>query len=167
VATTLEATMHSRITLAAACLLASLAVPGAAQAPGGAPVAQPWFERLEDSQWVRLSGAGIARRQGRVAEHGATELVIISDNQPIRLPATAVDTLWTRGRSTVAGLVVGAILGGALGALAGTEFGEENAGSAKTILSLGGIGAAGGGLLGALIGTAIPRWQRRFPSRRT
>lgn len=155
--------MHSRIALVAVCLLAALAVPAAGQAPGGTPLAQPWFERLEDSQWVRLSGAGNARRQGRVVEHSLTELVVISENQPIRLPATAVDTLWTRGRSTVAGLVVGALLGGALGALAGTEFGEENAGSAKTIVSLGAIGAASGGLLGALVGTAIPRWQRRFP----
>jgi hypothetical protein len=157
--------MHRRTVLVAVCLLAGLAVPAAGQAPGGTPLAQPWFERLQDSQWVRLSGAGIARRQGRVAEHGPTELVVISENQAIRLRATEVDTLWTRGRSTVAGLVVGALLGGALGALAGTEFGEENAGSARLILGLGGIGAASGGLLGALVGTAIPRWQRRFPSK--
>lgn len=155
--------MHSRSAIVTLCLLAGLPFPGAAQAPAGTPVAPPWFEQLEDSQWVRLSGAGIARRQGRVAERSATELVVISENQPIRLPTTAVDTIWTRGRSTVAGLVAGALLGGALGALAGTEFGEENAGSASTILALGGIGAASGGLLGALIGTAIPRWQRRFP----
>ena len=151
-----------RFTLAL-CLLAALPAPGEAQDSSNAPLRQPVFAQLKDSQWVRLAEADIGRRQGRLLTLSATEIVLTSDPAPLRLPATAIDTVWTRGRSTVAGLVVGAILGGALGALAGTSLGEENAGSAGLILGLGGLGLAGGGAVGAAIGTAIPRWQRRFP----
>jgi cyanophycinase-like exopeptidase len=74
-----------------------------------------------------------------------------------------VDTLWTRGHSTLAGTIAGAVILGALGAVAGTSLGEENAGSAQTVLGGAGLGALVGGVLGALIGSATPRWQRRFP----
>jgi hypothetical protein len=154
--------MHSRKCTIAVCLLAMLATAGHAQGPV-TPVHNPVFERLEDSQWIRLAGPDIGRRQGRVAEHSATEIVLTSDAQPLRLPATAVDTVWTRGRSTVAGLIVGAIVFGALGAVAGTALGEENAGSGRNVLSLAGMGAVGGAAFGGAVGSLIPRWQRQFP----
>ena len=154
--------MHTRECTIAVSLFAALAGAGHAQGPV-TPVHHPVFERLKDSQWIRLAGPDIGRRQGRVAEHSATEVVLTSDAQPLRLPATAVDTVWTRGRSTVAGLIVGAIVFGALGAVAGTSLGEENAGSARMILGFAGTGVAAGGVLGAAVGSLIPRWQRQFP----
>jgi hypothetical protein len=47
--------------------------------------------------------------------------------------------------------------------IAGTTFGEENAGSVRNVLGLGGLGAIGGALLGTVIGAPIGRWHRRFP----
>ena len=144
-------------------LLATLPSSGSAQDHDRRPVRPPVFEQLTDLQWVRLAGPEIGRRQGRVTDHSPTELMLAGEREPLRVPATAVDTLWTRGRSTVAGLIVGAIVVGALGAAAGTSFGEENAGSARNVIGMAGSGALVGALLGAAVGTAIPRWQRRFP----
>jgi hypothetical protein len=144
-------------------LLAALPSPGSAQDYDSRPVRQPVFEQLTDREWVRLAGPEIGRRQGRVTGHSLTELVLAGEAEPLRVPATEVDTLWTRGRSTVAGLVVGALVFGALGVAAGTSLGEENAGSAGNVIGMGGAGALAGALVGAAIGTAIPRWRRRFP----
>lgn len=121
------------------------------------------LQRLTDSQVVRLTAPGFGRRQGFLLKQDTAELVLTTDGQPLRVPAVSIDTLWTRGRSTWAGALVGAILGAGLGALAGNEFGEENAGSARNVLGMAGMGAIGGSLLGAVIGTPIPRWKRRLP----
>lgn len=150
-------------TATALSVLAAFPSLAGAQAPAVPALPPIVFEQLRDSQWVRLAAPGVGRRQGRLLEHNATELVLGSDQQPLRIPATEVDTLWTRGRSTVAGFIVGAVLVGALGAVAGTALGEENAGSAGNVVGGAGLGVIGGGLLGALIGTAIPRWDRRLP----
>jgi hypothetical protein len=144
-------------------LLATLTTLGNAQAPPNPPVRHPGFEQLADEQWIRLAGPEIGRRQGRVTGHTSTELVLATESEPLRLASTSVDTIWTRGRHTVAGLVAGALVFGALGAAAGTALGEENAGSARNVIGMAGAGALGGALLGALIGTAIPRWHRSFP----
>lgn len=147
----------------ACCLLAGLPGPGIAQATDTSPRRQAAFERLGDSQLVRLSAAGVGIRQGRVLEHDASQVVLSSHHQPLRLPATTIDTLWTRGGSARTGAIVGGIIGLGLGVLAGTELGEENAGSAKNVVGMGGIGLMGGALLGAAIGAPIRRWHRRYP----
>jgi hypothetical protein len=155
--------MHRPTTFLTLCLLAGTAQAGQAQASGSIPMRQPTFQHLRDRQWIRVTGAGLTRREGRVAQRSATEIVLATDAEPLRLPATAVDTLWTRGTSTVAGLVVGAFLGAALGAAAGATWGEENAGSARLVLGAGTLGAVSLGVIGAAIGTAIPRWRRQYP----
>jgi hypothetical protein len=134
-----------------------------AQLSGSPTTRHTAFEELKDSQWVRLASPHLGRRQGRLLEHNATGLTLTRESQPLLIPAAAIDTLWTRGRSTTAGAVIGAILVGGLGALAGNGLGEENAGSARMILGTAGLGAIAGGLMGAIIGTAVPRWQRRYP----
>jgi hypothetical protein len=154
--------MRTRGVTVVLCLLATVPAPATAQAPG-APVRHPAFEQLQENRWIRLAGPEIGRRQGRVSGHTPTEVVLAAEPEPLRLPATAVDTVWTRGRHTVAGLIAGAVIFGALGAAAGTELGEENAGSARNVIGMAGVGALGGALLGAAIGTAIPRWHRHFP----
>ncbi len=123
------------------------------------------FETLKDSQWVRLASPELGRHEGRVLGRSSTELVLSSQDQPLRVPAVTVDTLWTRGNSALAGGIVGAVVVGALGAGAGALLGEEDGGrgSAENVLGMAGIGAVGGFLLGAVIGTAIPRWHRRHP----
>ena len=150
-------------TFLACCLLAALPESGIAQAPDTSPRRQAAFERLRDSQLVRLSAPSVGIRQGRVLEHDPSQLVLSSDPQPLRVPATTIDTLWTRGGSARTGAIVGGLLGLGLGVLAGTELGEENAGSAKNVIGMGGIGMMGGALLGAAIGAPIRRWHRRYP----
>lgn len=155
--------MRTSILAIAVVFLAALPNSTDAQAPAGAPTRHTVFEHLEDNQMVRLAGPGIGRREGRLLEHGRDELVLSSDSQPLRLPATSVDTVWTRAGSSARGAIIGAIILGAFGAYAGTEFGEENAGSMENVLGMAGIGVIGGGLLGAMIGTPISRWKRRYP----
>ena len=155
--------MYRPTVLLILCVLAGTAQAGRAQVPDQSPRRQLSFERLQDRQWVRVSGSGFAQAEGRVAQHSASELVLATDRRSLVFPASTVDTLWTRGNSAVAGLVVGALLGAALGIVAGTSLGEENAGSAGLLLSSGIASAVGLGLIGSAIGAAIPHWRRQFP----
>jgi hypothetical protein len=124
------------------------------------------FQSLEDSQWVRLVGSGLSRREGRVLEVSPTEVVLSPEPQPLRVSATSIDTLWVRKHSAVRGGIVGGVLLGALGAVVGASIGEEGGDDynpAFWSLIFGGGGAVGGGLLGALVGSTIPRWDRQYP----
>jgi hypothetical protein len=153
--------MHP-LTLTALLVLVSLPPDRLySQTPSNPGARQAAFESLRDSQWVRLSSPALGRRAGRLLQYTGADVVL--SPEPLRIPATTIDTVWTRGRSSKAGAIVGAVLGAGLGVLAGNTFGEENAGSAKNILGLGGLGALAGSLVGVVIGTAIPRWHRRYP----
>jgi len=87
----------------------------------------------------------------------------------LRIPATTIDTLWTRGNAGVTGAIVGGLVLGALGVALGAAWAEDvrntepdvDKGAAMQIG--GGVGLAGGALLGGLIGLAIPKWHRRYP----
>lgn len=144
------------------------ALPGGSQAQG--PIRadgprQSGFQTLKDSQWVRLTSPGLGRRQGQLLERSATEVVLSSRPQPLRIPATSIDTLWTRGTSVKTGAIAGALIGGALGAGVGVLCGEtlSDCNTGEAVLLFGGVGLGGGGLLGALFGLGIPRWQRQYP----
>src|SRR5919106_6735244 len=97
------------------------ALPGTGQAQGAVPTAGPRqseFPALEDSQWVRFTGTGVSRHQGIILEYDGPELVVSAERQPLRIQATSIDTLWTRGNSAKQG----AIIGGLTGALAGVAL---------------------------------------------
>jgi hypothetical protein len=80
-----------------------------------------------------------------------------------RIPASTIDTLWTRGYSTKTGALVGALLGAAIGTVAAASLGETDVDrTAFWAVALGG-GTVGGGLVEMLIGTALPRQNRRIP----
>jgi hypothetical protein len=143
-------------------------LPVAGQAQGSAQADGPrhsTFQALEDSQWVRLTSSGVGRRQGRLLEHGPTELVVSAGARPLRIPATMIDTLWTRGNSAKTGAIVGALIGGALGTGLGLLCGEtqNDCHTGEAVALFGGIGLGGGGLLGTLFGLSIPRWKRQYP----
>lgn len=114
---------------------------------------------------VRLSSSALGRRQGGLLGRGATDIVLSPEPQPIRVPATSIDTLWTRGSSSKTGAIVGGVLLAGFGVLVVTSINQGESdyetGKAAGVLGLG--GAVTGGLLGALIGSAIPKWSRRFP----
>ena len=161
--------MYPTLALTTLCGLLILPGLGTAQSAGGPRLdsdRQHVFQTLEDSQWVRLASSSLGRREGRVVEVSPTELVLSPEPQPLRVPATSIDTLWTRGHSAVHGGIVGGALLGVLGAVVGASIGERSADDYNpgfTALILGGGGAVGGALLGAVVGLAIPRWHRRYP----
>jgi hypothetical protein len=146
------------------------ALPGTGQAQGAVPTAGPRqseFPALEDSQWVRFTGTGVSRHQGIILEHDGPELVVSAERQPLRIQATSIDTLWTRGNSAKQGAIIGgltgALAGVALGLLYGASTTEHDFSTGQAVLLAGGIGGAGGGLIGTLFGLTLPRWKRRFP----
>jgi hypothetical protein len=146
-----------------------LSAVGSAQAPhesGGGP-RHLTLQTLADSQWVRLAVSGLGRRDGRVLERDDGVLVLSPGPQPIRVPATSIDTLWTRGTSAktgvIAGGVIGVLLGAGLGALAAEMSDEHDFNTAEAMVAGAGVFGLGGGLLGVMIGSAIPRWKRQYP----
>jgi hypothetical protein len=159
--------MYPTLALTTLCGLLILPGFGTAQTQGGPRLdsdRQQVFQSLEDSQWVRLVGSGLSRREGRVLEISPTELVLSPEPQPLRVLATSIDTLWTRGTSSKTGALVGGLLGAGLGVLFATQAVEEGeTAGADWLLAIGGGGAVAGGLLGALVGLAIPRWDRQYP----
>ena len=159
--------MHPALAIIALCGLLILPGLGTAQTQGGPRLdsdQQHVFQTLEDSQWVRLAGPGLGRREGRVLQHSPTEIVLSPEPQSLRIPATSIDTLWTKGTSSKTGALVGGLLGAGVGVLFATQAVEEGeTPGAGWVLAIGGGGAVAGGLLGALVGLAFPRWHRQYP----
>ena len=126
-----------RSVLAAGLSMMTAFAPSArAQGPLDAEARQAVFLSLADSQWVRLAGSGTGRSEGRLLDRGPAEVVLSSEPQPIRVPATSVDTVWTRGTSVKTGALVGALLGVGLGvALGVAACGEQHDCSEETELS--------------------------------
>ena len=160
--------MSPRLLATSLFLLSVLPAVGRAQAPPdhGGPRA-PEFPVLQDSQWVRLTGIGLPRHEGIVLVHDGAELVVAVEQQPLRIPATSIDTLWTRGNSAKQGAIIGSISGALAGAALALLYGgsttEHDFSTGQLALLAGGIGGAGGGLIGTLFGLSLPRWHRRFP----
>jgi hypothetical protein len=159
--------MHPTWALMTPCGLLILPGLGSAQTPGGPRLdsdRERVFQTLEDSQWVRLAGSSLGRREGRVLQHSPTEIVLSPEPQPLRIPATSIDTLWTKGTSSKTGALVGGLLGAGVGVLFATQAVEEGeTPGADWVLAIGGGGPVAGGLLGAVVGLAFPRWHRQFP----
>jgi hypothetical protein len=114
----------------------------------------------------------LGRLQGQLLAAQNDSLFISAGQSKSGIPNTAIQTLWTRGRSTKTGAIIGGTLGAiGVGAyvsllcgLAGSE--DDVAGNEGLVWDcalFGGLtGAAGGGLLGGVIGAAIPKWHRRY-----
>lgn len=152
--------MHRQARLLA--LLIVFPALGAAQTPKPIPAQPPLFEVLRDSQWVRVSSTGQSRREGRLAEHSTTEIVLDLD-RPQRIPITAIDTLWERRTASKTGAWVGGLVGAGVGILVATQTVEKGETAPADYVGLFAIGGAvGGGLLGALAGRAFRRWHRLY-----
>jgi hypothetical protein len=133
-----------------------------AQTPQPIPAQPSMFEVLSDSQWIRVSSTGHARREARLLEHSATVIVLDLD-PPLRIPVTSIDTLWERRTASKTGALVGGLLGAGIGVLVATqavEKGETPPADYVGVFAIG--GAVGGGLLGALVGRAFPKWHRLY-----
>jgi hypothetical protein len=152
----------------AALLSASIAwTPVSSATAQQSAARQTAFESLADSQWVRMAVPDAGRHEGRLLERSSESMVLSAETEPLRVPATTIDTLWTRGNAGKTGAIVGAVilgtLGAALGAVACPAMEENCSGTAANMLFVGGIGLAGGAVLGGLTGLAIPKWHRRYP----
>jgi hypothetical protein len=133
-----------------------------AQTPPRIPEQPSTFEVLSDSQWIRVSRTGHARREARLLEHSATEIVLDLD-RPLRIPVTNIDTLWDRRTASKTGALVGGLLGAGIGVLVATQAVEKGETPPADWIGLFAIGGTvGGGLLGALVGRAFPKWHRRY-----
>jgi hypothetical protein len=161
--------MHPVLVTTTLCGFLILPNLGGAQTSAGPRLdsdRQEVFQSLADSQWVRLSGDGLGRRDGRVLSVTATEIVLTPEPMPIRVSATSVDTVWTRGHSALLGGVAGGLFLGAFGAVVGATAGDpggDDYNPGAWALILGGGGLVGGGILGAIVGAAVPRWHRQYP----
>jgi hypothetical protein len=129
---------------------------------------QSAFESLVDSQWVRLAVPHVAGRyEGRLLQRSPDHLVLSAEPEPLRVAATTIDTLWTRGNASLTGALVGALILGTAGAVLGAVAVEQGTGedlqTGEAMLFVGGIGLAGGALLGGLIGLATHKWHRQYP----
>jgi hypothetical protein len=159
--------MRARALAVAVVLVSLLGTPAglAAQHPSSRDTA---IARLHTGQRIRLTAAGSGRLSGRAGVATADTLDLAQDDAVRRIPIPSIDTLWTRGRATTTGLVIGGVVGAAFGAMAaavGASLCESDCSDndTGTIVAGGAIGAVLVGGVGALIGAAIPKWSRRFP----
>ena len=92
-------------------------------------------------------------------------MVLSAEPEPLRIPVTTIDTLWTRGNAGMTGAIVGGLVLGTLGAVLGAAYPEESTDATRgEVMPFAvGVGLAGGALLGGLIGLAIPKWHRQYP----
>ena len=127
------------------------------------------LEQVSPDQRLRLeAGAPGVRLEGRYAGTVDGRLALVTDGGVVHTRLGEIDRLWTRGRSTAKGALIGGVAGLVIGAIYGALISEVTcAESSCTTLGLaaavGGIGAAGGAAVGALVGLAIPSWKLRFP----
>jgi hypothetical protein len=76
------------------------------------------------------------------------ELVVSGEHETLRIRATSIDTLWTRGHSAKQGFIIGAIAGTLAGVTLGLLYGESTTehdfSNGEAMVLAGGIGAVGG-----------------------
>ena len=134
-----------------------------AQTPRSVPAQPALFEVLSDSQWIRVSSTGQARREARLLEHSAAEIMLDLAPRPLRIPLASIDTLWERRTASKTGALVGGLLGAGIGVFVATQAVEKGETPSPDYVGLFAIGGAvGGGLLGALVGRAFPKWHRLY-----
>ncbi len=127
------------------------------------------LEQLSPDQHLRLeAGAPRVRFEGRYAGTADARLALATDGGVVHTRLAEIDRLWTRGRSTAKGALIGGVAGLVIGAtygalLSGVTCAESSCTTLGLAAAVGGIGAAGGAAVGALVGLAIPSWKLRFP----
>ena len=126
---------------------------------------QTAFESLADSQWVRLAVPDAGRHEGRLLERSSDHLVLSAEPEPLRVPATTIDTLWVKRGSAGRGAGIGALVGLVGGGIAGAAACADCQDTPPSASVAGGalIGAAIGALAGAGIGAASKHWVRQYP----
>lgn len=114
------------------------------------------------------TGAPEFRLEGRYVGTDEGRLAMATADGVIYTRLAEIDRLWTRGRSTGMGALIGAagglLIGATYGALISDVACAETSCTTLGVAAAGaGIGAAGGAAVGALVGLALPSWKLRFP----
>ena len=153
--------------LAVCALIVAVHLPAPAIAQDATARRDSALTRLRTGQQIRISAEGMARLTGHAGIVSDDTLDFAQDDAVRRIPVQAIDTLWTRGRATTTGMLIGGVVGALLGAYGGAVASvacEYDCGSdGGTIAGVSALGMAAGAGVGALIGAAIPKWKRRFP----
>lgn len=156
-----------RRSLALAALLAAAALPSRMSAQATPAGRDSAIARLQTGQQIRLAAAGLGRLIGRAGVASGDTLDFAQADAVRRIPVQAIDSIWTRGRATKTGLIIGGAVGAVFGGLAGAvgagvcEYDCASTGTA--VVTAGLVGAVGGAGIGALVGALIPKWKRAFP----
>jgi len=130
---------------------------------------QAVLEQIAPDQRLRLeAGTPGLRLEGRYAGTADARLALVTDGGVVHARLGEIDRLWTRGRSTAKGALIGGVGGLVIGAtygalISGVTCAESSCTTLGLAAAVGGIGAAGGAAVGALVGLAIPSWKLRFP----
>jgi hypothetical protein len=141
----------------------------AAQVPDSAAVAHatPAALGVRPGRTARVAVPGEGRIAGTVTASDPDGFTLATPGGERRFP-TLPDTLWTRERAVVPGMVVGGIVGAGAGVFLGLianalcEYDCNDSPVGDAALGALVVGA-GGAALGALVGAAVPRWKRRAP----
>lgn len=127
------------------------------------------IDLITPDQRLRLqAGAPGIRLEGRYAGTADDRLALLTDVGVVDTRLGEISRLWTRGRSTAKGALIGGVGGLVIGAtygalISGVTCAESSCTTLGLAAAVGGIGAAGGAAVGALVGLAIPSWKLRFP----
>jgi hypothetical protein len=148
-------------------LIVAVHLPAPAVAQDASAKRDSAVAKLKTGQQIRISGEAMSRLSGKAGVAANDTLDFAQDDAVRRIPILAIDTLWTRGRATTTGMLLGGVVGALLGAYGGAVVSvacEYDCGSeGGTVVAVSALGAAAGVAVGALVGAAIPKWKRRFP----
>ena len=134
-------------------------------------------QALEVGQHVQVDVTRIGRVEGRFRTANGTALTLDRDDVPLEVRLPDIERLWSRGRATRRGALIGAGVGiisgilighGAVGWACQREEEEDpdpcTAADREALRGIVGIVfGAGGAVVGLGIGFAIPTWHLRFP----
>ena len=156
-----------RWSVAIVVLIVAVHLPASASAQHPGARRDSAVARLTTGQLIRISAEGMQRLVGKAGVAANDTLDFAQDDAVRRIPILAIDTLWTRGRATTTGMLIGGVVGALLGAYGGAVASaacEYDCGSeGGTVAAVSAAGMVAGVAVGALVGAAIPKWKRRFP----
>ena len=120
---------------------------------------------LKPDRFVRIQVPQLGRFQGKVGFISGPDLYLVTEEGSRTISLAAVDTLWSRGRRTTLGTVIGGVIGLGGGIFLGL-LGQAISGPGSSLdvfVPAALAGTAAGALVGGVAGASIGRWRRAHP----